>query len=90
MEELRCFSCKAGLGSATAVLKDDIWTVPCPSCAVINRLQPHPDRDGGLVVTGAFFISHMRDVVAPRPPADRRKSAAGAKSARASSDIKLR
>ena len=75
MDVLRCFSCKGSLEKSTAILKDELWTVSCPNCAVINRLKPDPEAEGKFIVTGAFFISHMRDVVAPRLQVERRRSA---------------
>jgi hypothetical protein len=90
MEGLKCFSCKGALENARAILKDEVWTVSCPDCAVINRLKPHPENPDQFVVTGAFFISHMRDVVAPRPQTERRRTAPKSDGQRAARDRRTR
>ena len=90
MEGLKCFSCKGTLENARAIYKNEIWTVPCPHCAVINRLKPHAEIEGQFVVTGAFFVSHMRDVVAPRIRPERRKTAARTHAAGPPRDGKIR
>ena len=90
MEGLKCFSCKGALENARAIFKDEVWTVSCPHCAVINRLKPHPEIPEQFVVTGAFFISHMRDVVAPRLQTERRKTPAKSGVERPTRGSKLR
>jgi hypothetical protein len=37
-------------------MKNDAWTVACPSCGVVNKLTPAPDSDNRFTVSGAFFV----------------------------------
>lgn len=56
MDGLSCFSCKEPLANTTPTFKNDLWTVTCPACSVVNKLMPDPDRERHFKVSGAFFI----------------------------------
>ena len=49
MDDLKCYSCKEPLTASTGKLQDNVWTVLCPACKVVNKLAPDPDRGGTLV-----------------------------------------
>jgi len=56
IDELSCFSCKQTLANAAPTFNDDIWTVACPACGVVNKLTPALDRADHFKVSGAFFV----------------------------------
>ena len=56
MDDISCFSCECTLANATPIFNNDIWTVVCPECAVVNKLTPTPDREDHFTVSGAFFV----------------------------------
>lgn len=49
MDELNCVVCHQRLTTSTGRLHNNVWTVWCPSCKTVNRLEPDPNLGGKLV-----------------------------------------
>lgn len=51
------FGCEDTLASITPTFRNGMWTVKCPTCGVVNKLAPDPERRHAFIVSGAFFIT---------------------------------
>ncbi len=55
------FGCEDALATTTPTFKNGLWTVTCPTCGIVNKLAPDPQREHAFVVSGAFFVSQRLD-----------------------------
>ena len=55
MKGYHAFGCDDSLQNITPTYRNGLCTVKCPTCGVINKLSPDPQRSGAFVVSGAFF-----------------------------------
>ena len=56
MDDLNCYSCNEHLTASTGKLENNIWTVRCPKCKAVNRLEPDA-KLGGKLVAKQFAVS---------------------------------
>ena len=55
MKGYHAFGCEDTLASMTPDFRKGVWTVACPTCGVVNKLAPDPERRHAFIVSGAFF-----------------------------------
>ena len=55
MKWYHAFGCEDTLANITPAFSKGLWTVTCPTCGVVNKLAPDPQRRHTFIITGAFF-----------------------------------
>ncbi len=57
MKGYHAFGCDDSLANVTPEFSNGLWTVACPTCGVVNKLAPDPQRRHAFIVSGAFFAT---------------------------------
>ena len=60
MKGYHAFGCEDTLANITPDFNQGSWTVACPTCGVVNKLAPDPQRPHAFVVSGAFFSTQKK------------------------------
>ena len=55
MKGYHAFGCDDSFANVTPEFSNGLWTVACPTCGVVNKLAPDPQRRHAFIVSGAFF-----------------------------------
>ena len=56
MNGYHAFGCDDSLTNVAPSYRNGLWTAKCPTCGVVNKLAPDPQRSDAFVVSGAFFV----------------------------------
>jgi hypothetical protein len=55
MNGYHAFGCDSTIANINPTFRGGLWTVTCPKCGVISKLQPDASHKGTFTVVGAFF-----------------------------------